>query len=146
MKQLGWPSQEVLTAVEQGVDTSWDFTLVTRTLPPFRIVREMYGDWRTPTHAVGPVAQPFKPVPQKVINQTAVKDLDKTIPDREWVCEFRVYAFTVNGITRIAIATKKFMSEESPNVVFKATYKSAEGLEGLAQALIQFSNGCGVGP
>jgi hypothetical protein len=142
----GWPAPEVLTAVLNGVDTSWDFTLVTRVLPPARILREMYGQWRKPTKEVGPVTEPYTWIPQRVIDETPVKDLDTLLPDREWCCELRAYAFTVEGTTRVAFATKRFMDERSPNLVFRATYDSAQGEQGLLQALTQFSNGCGVGP
>jgi hypothetical protein len=145
---LGWPDDLNLTAVLQGIDSSWLFELSTR-FPP-RQIREMFGEWRARSNEAGPLAQPMRRVPQKVIDELKPKKLDELIPDREWFCTLRVYVVGLENVRRVAIYTTKYTTD---NCVFKATFKiddaeksQEETLKGLRQALIQFDNAIGAGP
>jgi hypothetical protein len=145
---LGWPDDLNLTALLQGIDSSWTFEYITR-YPP-RQIREMFGDWRARLREAGPLAQPMRTIPQKAIDTVTPKVMDQLIPDREWFCTLRVYVVGLEDIRRVAIYTTKYVTD---NCIFKATFKiedaeksQEETRNGLRQALVQFNNAIGAGP
>lgn len=147
-RPIGWPDEQVLMALVNGIDTSWTFDIASK-YPP-RQIREMFGEWRMLKREAGPLAVPTKVIPQKVVDATPPKILDNVAPDREWFCQLRCYAIGVEHIRRVAVYTTKYVQD---NRIWQATFKIAnvekaheETTAGLRQALIQFSNALGLGP